>query len=129
MSNVTGAVRFTGGLILFYEYGGTCDVCNTALWETPSFGYPDNDNYEDGEPDWSPFIKWREESEAEHRARPARPKGLSGNSKDRRQQRRLLARKAGLTNKDVMEIPGMGLVVTRSGLSKLVKRIHGTAQS
>jgi hypothetical protein len=35
MSNALGAVRFQNGKVMFYEYGGTADVCSPTLRETP----------------------------------------------------------------------------------------------
>jgi len=34
VSHATGAVRFTGGPILYFEYDGTADMCVPSLWET-----------------------------------------------------------------------------------------------
>lgn len=34
MSHASGAVRFNDGLVMFYEYNGTCDVCISHLYET-----------------------------------------------------------------------------------------------
>ena len=34
MSHATGLVRFSDGLIRFFEYNGTADVCQPTLWST-----------------------------------------------------------------------------------------------